>query len=475
MNKLSSIAAHPRALSSEKARRPAFVVAVALLVGAFLIAGGARDDIVSLMVWRPLSALCLAVALVFYWTEAWRRGKALILVLIAVIALVCVHLVPLPPAVWTALPGRQIIAAVYHAAGMELPWQPLSIAQARTWNALFSLVGPLAMLIVALVLPEGRQRQLLHVVIGVGLLSGITGMIQALGPTNGQLYLYRITNNGTSVGLFANRNHQAAMLASLLPLLAASLSLFSGKPDRLFFHRALTLALAALLVPLILMTGSRAGIALGLVGAALAWFWVFRSPESTGRVVGIRSEHRSRLVGVAIAFALLVIVAVIAMRTPALSRLMETDPSSELRVQAFPIVIAGVWKYFPLGSGMGTFVEAYQIDEPDALISDQYFNHAHNDFAELLMTGGVPALLLLIVISGLWLVAFFALKKARKTKRDDPGFVQQVLGRAGLAVIAIFALASVTDYPLRVPSLMLYGTLVSVWGLNAFKISRKIS
>jgi hypothetical protein len=67
------------------------------------------------------------------------------------------------------------------------------------------------------------------------------------------------------------------------------------------------------------------------------------------------------------------------------------------------------------------------------------------------------------------------LKKARKTKRDDPGFVQQVLGRAGLAVIAIFALASVTDYPLRVPSLMLYGTLVSVWGLNAFKISRKIS
>jgi O-antigen ligase len=144
-------------------------------------------------------------------------------------------------------------------------------------------------------------------------------------------------------------------------------------------------------------------------------------------------------------------------------------------VQAFPIVIAGVWKYFPLGSGMGTFVEAYQIDEPDALISDQYFNHAHNDFAELLMTGGVPALLLLIVISGLWLVAFFALKKARKTKRDDPGFVQQVLGRAGLAVIAIFALASVTDYPLRVPSLMLYGTLVSVWGLNAFKISRKIS
>ena len=39
--------------------------------------------------------------------------------------------------------------------------------------------------------------------------------------------------------------------------------------------------------------------------------------------------------------------------------------------------------------------------------------------------------------------------------------------------LAILALASVTDYPLRVPSLMLYGALVSVWGLNAFNISRK--
>jgi hypothetical protein len=473
MNKRFSISKSSRAPTIEAGSFWAFVMAAALLVGAFLFAGGARDDILTLLIWRPFTALMLVFAILFHGGEAWRRGKVLIVALVAAIALVAVHLIPLPPAIWTTLPGRQIVVAVYRAAGMDLPWQTLSIAQVRTWNALFSLAGPLAMLIVSLVLPEHRQRQLLYILLALGLFSGIIGMIQALGPAHGPLYFYRITNNGASVGLFANRNHQAAMLATLLPLLAASLSLFIGKPDKLFFQRAVTFALAALLVPLILMTGSRAGVVLGAVGALCAWFWVYRTPQSTGRVVGIRSEHRSRLVGVGIVLILLIVIAVIAVRTPAISRLMASDPASDLRVRALPVVMEGMWKYFPFGSGIGTFVEAYQIGEPDALISEGYFNHAHDDYLELIMTGGVPALLLLIAAAALWVACFVALLRTRNTERAATTFGRQVLGRAGLAVLAILALASVTDYPLRVPSLMLYGALASVWSLNAFKVSRK--
>ena len=152
---------------------------------------------------------------------------------------------------------------------------------------------------------------------------------------------------------------------------------------------------------------------------------------------------------------------------------METDATSELRVQTLPTVLAGVWKFFPVGSGFGTFVEAYQIGEPDALITDRYFNHAHDDLLELVMTGGVPAMLLLAAVAALGLLAFVALARTRRTGREHPAFARLVLGRAGLAVLLIFALASITDYPLRVPSLMLYGTLASVWALNAFRISRK--
>lgn len=459
------------AASSAPDRAP-FVIALVLLISAFLMVGGARDDLISLLVWRPLTAFLLMVSIAIAWPQAWERGRSLLIFCLAVIALIALHLGPLPPEIWSALPGRDILVKTYEAAGMALPWQPLSMAQARTWNALFSLAGPLALLITVLVLDRARHQQLLLVLIAVGFVSGVIGVIQAVGPANGTLYFYRITNSGVSVGLFANRNHQAVFLATLYPLLAANLSLFRGRPDRLFFHRSITLAGAALLVPLILMTGSRAGLLLAVIGAGFAW-WIYRPPVANGRVEGIRSEHRSRLVGLGIAVTLLVVVVVVAVSTPALQRLVETDPASELRIQALPILSKAIQTFMPFGSGIGTFVEAYQIFEPDRLVSASYFNHAHNDFIELVMTGGIPAVLLL-----LWAIALGAgwlgsLIRNRKIDPASSGFGTQVLGRAGFAVLAMLALASAADYPLRTPSLMLYAMIMAAWCAAARRLARK--
>ena len=452
--------------------RPAFIIALILLGTAFLMAGSARDDIVSLLIWRPLSAVLLCLAVVTCGGEAWRRGKSLLLFGLAVALLLVLHVIPLPPAIWTALPGREVVADVYRAAGMELPWQPLSMAQARTWNALFSLMGPIALLIAALALDLRRHRQILLLLIVVGLLSGVIGMIQAIGPSNGALYFYRITNNGLGVGLFANRNHQAALLATLYPLLAANLSLFKGKPDTLFFHKAMTLTGACLLLSFILMTGSRAGMVLAVVGLVFAW-WVYRAPAAQGRVVGMRGRHRSRLVGLGVAAFLLIVGLIVAANTPALDRLLETDPASELRFSTFPILADATGRFFPFGSGIGTFVEVYQISEPDRLVSEFYFNHAHNDYLEWLLTGGLPALLLILWAAYMAGVAFVSLWRRRQAVAEEAGYSAQILGRAGFAVVAMLALASMTDYPLRVPSLLLYFTIAAVWCANAYGFNRK--
>lgn len=452
--------------------RPAFVIALILLGVSFLMVGSGRDDIVSLLLWRPLTAILLCLAVVTCGGEAWRRGRPLLMFGMAVALLVASHLVPLPPAIWTALPGREVVADVYRAAGMQLPWQPLSMAQARSWNALFSLMGPVAILIAALALDLRRHRQILQILIAVGLLSGVIGMIQAIGPSNGALYFYRITNNGLGVGLFANRNHQAALLATLYPLLAANLSLFKGKPDTLFFHRAMTLTGACLLLSFILMTGSRAGMALAVVGLFFAW-WVYRAPAAQGRVVGVRGRHRSRLVGLGVAAFLLIVGVVVAANTPALGRLLETDPASELRFATFPILADATARFFPFGSGIGTFVEVYQISEPDRLVSTFYFNHAHNDYLEWLLTGGLPALILLLWAAWMVGVAFVSLWQRRAAAAGESDYAVQILGRAGFAVVAMLALASVTDYPLRIPSLLLYFTIAAVWCANAYGYNRK--
>ncbi|WP_160174147.1 O-antigen ligase family protein [Sphingopyxis sp. MWB1] len=448
------------------------MITLILLGAAFLMVGSGRDDIVSLLIWRPLSAVLLCLAAVTCGGEAWRRGKSLLLFAMAVVLLLLLHVIPLPPAIWATLPGREIVADVYRAAGMQLPWQPLSMAQARTWNALFSLAGPVAVLLAALALEARQHRQLLYVILGIGLFSGVIGMIQAIGPSHGALYFYRITNNGLGVGLFANRNHHAAFLATLYPILAANLSLFKGKPDTLFFHRAMTLTAGCLLLAFILMTGSRAGILLAVFGLAFAW-WVYRAPTAQGRVVGTRGRHRSRLVGLGVAVLLLVIGVIVVTQTPALSRLLETDPSSELRVRAFPVVADAIGNFFPFGSGFGTFVEVYQIHEPDKLVTTSYFNHAHNDFAEWLLTGGVPALLLLLWAGMMASAALLVLHRRRGAISSDPDYSTQILGRSGFAVIVMLALASLTDYPLRVPSLLLYTTIAAVWCANAYRFNRK--
>lgn len=457
--------------SSAPDRAP-FATALVLLISAFLMVGGGRDDLLSLLVWRPLSAFLLALSIAVSGTKAWARGRGVLIFAAAVLALVGSHLVPLPPELWTALPGRDILVKTYEAAGIALPWQPLSMAQARTWNALFSLAGPLALLITVLALDRRRHQQLLRLLLVIGFLSGIVGMLQALGPANGILYFYRITSEGISVGLFANRNHQAILLATMFPLLAANLSLFKGAPDRLLIYRLMTIAAACLLVPLILMTGSRAGLILAAIGMAAAW-WVYKAPIAKGRVVGIRSEHRSRLVGVGFAVVLLVIVMIVLVSTPALQRLLDTDPASELRVQAFPVIAKAVGEFFPFGSGIGTFVETYQLFEPDSFVSVSYFNHAHNDLAEVILTGGVPAIILVLWAVFLAVIAFVTLVRHRKAGPGDADFAVQVLGRAGFAVLAMLALASVTDYPLRVPSLMLYAAVAAAWCSNAYRLTRK--
>lgn len=441
------------------------------LAAAFALVGGARDDLLSLLIWRPLSAVIFGLALATGVARAWARHRSLMLYGLAVALITAVQIIPLPPSVWTAFSGRDMIADTFRDAGMPLPWQPVSLVPFRTWNALFSLMAPLSTIMLMACLATRRQRVVLKALLVIGLLSGLIGMIQVIGPSNGPLYFYEITNNGLGVGLFANRNHQAAFLASLYPLLAANLSLFKGRPDTLFFNKAVTLAGACLLFVFILMTGSRSGLVLAVVGCGAAWI-LYRPPTSEGRVVGIRNRHKSRLIGLGLVALLLFLGVLVASQTPAVDRLLQTDTSGELRVQALPSIFKAIVAFFPVGTGFGTFVEVYQIFEPDPLITASYFNHAHNDYAEWILTGGLAGAILLGWAALLAVAGGLALLRRGDARETDEDFAVQVLGRAGFSVLAILALASVTDYQLRVPSLLMYASIAAVWCSNAVNYRR---
>lgn len=451
--------------------RPALAT---LIIATFLFGGASRADVASLVVLRPISAMLFVVALFVAFRAAWKRQWQPVALAAAVMLLTALHLIPLPPSLWASLPGREVIADAFAAIGKSIPWLPLSMAPLATWNALFALLGPFAALLFALALPDRDQPMMLKIILAMGIFSGFVGLLQIIGPMNGPFYFYRITNYGTAVGLFANRNHQAIFLATLFPLLAAFAAMADGPKDRIRLQRVLAISTGAFLVPLLLVTGSRTGLLLGFVGL-LSCFWIYR-PAAVVRTGTPDAARRRRLFFLlAGGLALLVLMTLLAARASSFQRLVELDAAQDMRFRAFPVIWDLVLRYFPLGSGIGSFPEVYNIYEPRALLTSSYLNHAHNDLLETAMIGGFPAILLILVAALMAAAATWRLARARLAV-DRPVLDARgraiLLGRAGMVGLLILAIGSVADYPLRAPSLAVILTIyvafvVSGWQSGA--------
>jgi len=201
-----------------------------------------------------------------------------------------------------------------------------------------------------------------------------------------------------------------------------------------------------------MVTGSRSGLLLSAAAIALvpllgidAQMKVFRR----GRAWVRWAIYASSAAGL----ATIVGATIFASRDVALSRLQAAE--DDLRWPLWQSVIDATPHYMPWGTGIGSFVDAYHILEPEKLLRPDYSNHAHNEWLEIAFTAGLPGILLMIVC-----VAFFvaALLQARRAKGTGASF-----SRLGLALILVLAFASVTDYPIRTPIMMALLTLASVW------------
>lgn len=442
-------------IAAAGAGRPdvAFWALGALLILTFLTGGGSRSDIASLVVLRPAAAILLGFGLWSLTRSTVRRYRFAYGMAAAIVGLVLIQLIPLPPAVWRALPGRGLVTQIDAAAGLGAVWRPISLVPSATWNALFALIPSLAALVLASQL-DGRGRWRIAVLlIGIGLSSAILAILQLSGPPQGPFYLYRVTNH--AVGLFANRNHQAIFLASLFPLLAVFASAARPSAIDARLRTAVALAIGAVLLPLLLVTGSRNGMGMMAIGFASIPF-LYTMPGSRAGQDGGR-RHVLRAV-VALVILALVVLTVLLGRAVAIDRLVESPATEDVRFQAWGPMLSTAMTYFPLGGGFGAFADLFKIDEPTGLLTSAMFFHAHNDWLELLITGGVPPLLLL----GVAAIAFFriAARWWRSRARHDEDVL---LAGAGLWMALIFAAASISDYPLRVPSLACFFCVIVLW------------
>lgn len=361
---------------------------------------------------------------------------------------VVIQLVPLPPNLWQMLPDRIIIAQIDQLSELEDMWRPISLTPFRGLDSLFGLTVPFAALLLALAL-QVPPRTLLFAIVAIGVADASLGMLQVIGGPGSVFYLYGITSLGAPAGIFANENHSAVFSAIVL-LIISRLALESRAQDdptwlRLSFAPAFLFVLLAVLV-----TGSRAGFMATFAALLASLYLTWEQTKTIGahaRADPVYAELRTRRIAI-VAGLITGIVAVAFMfvwfeRTPAFEDMINRNSFEDLRWKLWPTLSNMATQHWLVGTGFGSFDAVYQIYEPTALLLPLYVNHAHNDWAQLLIEGGLPAVILLAVFL-VWIA-----KNLWMLFRNQGGPAGGIVFWG--SCIAIIAAASVVDYPVRTP------------------------
>ncbi|MBO9602137.1 MAG: O-antigen ligase family protein [Novosphingobium sp.] len=404
---------------------------------AIVLGGGGTPNPASEL---ALELLAVLTALAWVWLPragqpplprdplAWAVMGLVVLVPLA-------QLIPLPPRVWTALPGRETQVSALALVGAADSWRPLSTSPSHTLASLLSLGPPLLMLAMAATLDSRQRRWLIATVALMTLVSALFGALQLAGG-NDAVRLYNASNQLVVTGFQANRNAEAdVLLVGVLALAALSVALPGAWNMRGRRTRSRWLAaVAALLLLATVLTASRMGIALIAVALLGAGAILAQDPDrrwggSLGRVAGA---------GLALLAAGLVLLQSNARLQAVAARFgLQHEGRAELWSDSGYVVA----QYWPFGSGMGTFMANFIAAEPLEVVDATVPNRAHNDFLELTIEAGAFGIAALAVVIALLLAMAFLAWRRRPQDRAQVLF--------GVAVLLVIGLHSLVDYPLR--------------------------
>jgi O-antigen ligase len=409
-------------------------VAPTYLFVCLLLGGSAQG------VWSNAALRIGAILIIAWWIVDPRARKLpanvrpLAWLLGLVVLLAVLQLLPLPPSIWSKLPGREMVVEGRNILGLGLGWSSISLAPYETMATLLSLLPPVA-LFLAIELAQAKNAMWLTIaLIAATLLGVLLGLLQVMAgnPTASPWYLYKFSNFGFATGFFANSNHMASLLLVALPFVAAlgaTASASAGEPRKKYTILALAASAVGVMVTGLALNGSLAGTGL-LIPVAIATL-----------LVTIRLGRGSKLLfagsGVA-AFAVFFIM----LFTPLGERMVLTGASTSIstRQDIFVHSLEAAKEFWPLGSGLGTYSKVYPSFENVDTVQPTWVNHAHNDYVELAIELGVPGLLLIALF-----VIWWALSVLRMLAASNAS----LFAKAGAIGSGALLLHTMVDYPLR--------------------------
>jgi O-antigen ligase len=452
---------------------------LSFFTGAIFVAGGsARGDVESLSIIRPIAVLTLGCGLTGLTREQIRCFGGLFLIGFFWITTSILQVIPLPLSMLNKLAGHGNIPQIYDIAKIASSSGTYSLAPTQTWNSIWSAIIPLAALVLSVQLSFNEHKKLMMVILYIGIIDILLSLLQIFDGYSAEVLFYDNIDTGFPLGLFVNHNHHSTFLSSML-VFAASYPILGNSnplkrtPNKIHFYKnSVSYLIMFITAPLILLTGSRTGIAVEFLSILTSGFIIYKLKKlhlnevlrnSKGKLDGLNLVEKFMIkskITTTIFLAslgILIFYTIRAGRAISIIRLTALNPIEDLRLKIIPTLFLMISRCWPFGSGFGAFKPVYRSFEATSILRPEIMNHAHNDWLEMLIMAGLPGFAISIA---LFVMICF---RAHRTAISNIEHKYYIMNLAGFATILFFAIASITDYPLRVPSLACLIVFVSVW------------
>ncbi len=424
--------------------RPDFQVQILLVLALLFGGGGAAYGIFNLIV--QLASLLVLAANPGRVRHFFQSGPVVYVVLVAVtLAFPVIQLLPLPPAVWGGLPGRDLLAESLSLIGHPDAWYPTSLSPSRTLVALFSLLPVFAIMVLVSTFDDRQWRATFRVLVAAAILLAVLGGLQLL-LENRHLLLYRErVHSDFLYATFANHNTGGLFfvlaIAALLVLACLPFRRERSGYNQIWESRWVTIAIAAAFSVAVLLTQSRSSIALLVVP-------LFASPILFLPSMRMASWQK---IGLLIVSAILIVGAMLVLGsgTRFAESLGRFDKIEDVRPAIWEDTLTSIERFWPVGSGISSFAEVFEVDETLEHVWPYHAGRAHNDYLEIAQEGGLPGVL---VILGWMAWCAWAFYKSWRVGRWRPA-------AAAITALAVIALQSAIDYPLRNQAMLCVGGL----------------
>jgi len=362
--------------------------------------------------------------------------------------------VPLPADIISFLsPVRfESISTAQKLTGIVLEGSTLSYSSLKAFTWWVFMLSLCLFFFVLRYLSTDRKMLIIimFVMFGLGIIEAVYGLIQALVPSMGVLWVDYVRDYmGNARGTFINRNHFAGFLELIWPLVLGftlakterKQSLKKALASDMLNRQALMALCIVVLLLALLLTRSRAGITGGLIG--LLTFWYLARPN----IRRIALHTRLLMGGIVVVLSIYCLTIGIG---PIFERFLSIDKyNSRIDIwrDSLPIL-----KDHPLGIGLRNYETVFQIYN-QSFFSDKIVTYSHNDYLQLLIETGWIGFFFLIGGFVFFMGKNFLLIRRLDTKCDPVRFF---LATGAFSGIMSLVFHSFFDFNLQIPANCLY-------------------